>query len=48
MALRAAEGDEGALAVCSVRTHACRVDNRVDATLSLDRVFNGAVANEAF
>jgi hypothetical protein len=43
MALRAAKGDEDALGICSARTHACRVDDRVDARSGLDRVFNGAV-----
>jgi hypothetical protein len=42
MALRAAKGDEDALACRSARAHACRVGTPAD--MFLDRVFNGAVA----
>ena len=44
MALRAAEGDEDALARRSARAHACRVGTPAD--MFLDRVFKGAVARE--
>jgi hypothetical protein len=44
MALRAAKGDEDALARRSARAHACRVGTPAD--MFLGRVFNGAVACE--
>lgn len=45
MALRAAKGDEDALARRSARAHACRVGTPADTFL--DRVFKGALPKPA-